>query len=144
MRIFLITAFSILLGLVAKAQTAEIPDLNKLDSTENTNSKSSGPFTVEQEPEFRGGSEAFYNYLAKNIRYPKDSKNKRIEGKVYLSFVVDLNGKLTDIKILKGVSPDIDEEAIRLIKNSPSWIPGIQNGRTVRVLYKIHIDFKIT
>jgi len=95
----------------------------------------------EIEPQFPGGVEAFYNYLLHNIHYPQDAIKNNVQGKVFVSFVIEKNGSLTNIKIIRGLSDDIDREAIRVISNSPKWNPGIQNGRAVRVQYTMPIDF---
>ncbi|MCR8560548.1 energy transducer TonB [Mucilaginibacter sp. BJC16-A38] len=146
--------FTILLALTflgLKAQTSSPPDIegledkSKTDSTKlNAFSKANPTFiSVEKAAEFPGGPDNFYRYIEKNMRYPKDSWTKKIEGKVIVSFVVGTDGHLTDVKILHGVAPDLDAEAIRLINHSPSWVPAIQNGRPVKVLFKIPVTFKI-
>jgi len=98
---------------------------------------------VEQEPTPHGGIAAFYQYLEQNIHYPEDAKKKNIQGKVFLTFVIEKDGSLSDIKVLRGVSADIDAEAIRVIKNAPKWDPGMQNGRPVRVQYQVPIGFSL-
>jgi TonB family protein len=99
--------------------------------------------SVEVEPTFPGGIEEFYRYLQANVKYPPDAKKNRLEGKVFISFVVERDGSLTNSAILRGVSPDIDAEALRVVNNSPKWKPGIQNGRPVRVQYSIPLNFKL-
>jgi TonB family protein len=98
---------------------------------------------VEAEPAFPGGIDEFYRYLQANVKYPPDAKKARLQGKVFISFVVERDGSLTNCAILKGVSPDIDAEALRVVNNSPKWKPGIQNGRPVRVQYSIPLNFKL-
>jgi TonB family protein len=100
--------------------------------------------SVEQIPVFPGGFEGFSKYLAQNIHYPADAVKNKVEGKVFLTFVVERNGSLADIKVLRGVSPDIDAEALRVMKASPHWRPGIQNGRPVRVQFSVPISFKLS
>jgi len=116
-----------------------------MPATTDTTHKKEGPvFTsVEQVPNFPGGIEAFTNYLAKNIRYPKAARQQKIQGRVIISFIVEKDGALTDIHAARGVSPEIDAEAIRVITASPSWTPGIQNGHTVRVAYSVPISFRL-
>jgi len=94
-------------------------------------------------PSFNGGMQAFYNILARNVRYPKEAKEKHIEGKVILSFVIEKDGSLTDFKMLRAPSPDLGEEALRAIKLSPKWIPGMQYGRPVRVQFTIPVNFTL-
>lgn len=98
---------------------------------------------VEQEPTPQGGIQGFYEYLARSIQYPEDAKRKNIQGKVFLTFVIEKDGSLTDIKILRGVSPDIDAEAIRVLRNAPKWNPGMQGGRPVRVQYQVPLSFAL-
>ncbi|HZX57408.1 MAG TPA: energy transducer TonB [Mucilaginibacter sp.] len=98
---------------------------------------------VEHEPEFPGGIEKLYRYLGRNLRYPAAAKENNVQGKVFVTFVVEKDGSLTGIKISKSLSPETDAEAIRLMKASPKWNPGIQNGRPVRVLYTIPVDFEL-
>lgn len=98
---------------------------------------------VEQEPTPRGGIAAFYQYLMQSIQYPENAKRNNIQGKVFLTFVIEKDGSLSDIKVLRGVSADIDAEAIRVLKNCPKWNPGIQSGRPVRVQYQVPIGFSL-
>ncbi|NJO03270.1 MAG: energy transducer TonB [Bacteroidia bacterium] len=97
----------------------------------------------EQMPEPEGGFQAFYNYLGKNIRYPEQARRVSIEGKVFVQFVVDKNGQLTDFKILKGIGHGCDEEALRVLREAPKWNPGKQRGRPVRVRISLPIQFRL-
>lgn len=99
--------------------------------------------SVEQYPQFPGGIEAFYKYLSKNIRYPAIARENGTQGKVIVTFVCEKDGSLTDIKVVRGIGDGCDEEAIRVLKNSPHWSPGIQNGRPVRTLYTVPISFTL-
>jgi len=92
-------------------------------------------------PKFPGGIEAFSRYLSSNTKYPRTARKYGIQGQVVLSFVVEKDGKTTDITITKSVDPAIDQEAVRVISDSPLWIPGVQFGRPVRVVYSIPINF---
>lgn len=98
---------------------------------------------LEAQPTFPGGMDRFYKYLAKAIRYPAMAQDNNIQGKVFLSFIIEKNGSLTDIKIERKLGYGTDEEAIRVLKSSPRWIPGIQNGKLVRVKYNIPISFAL-
>jgi TonB family protein len=98
---------------------------------------------VEKSAEFPGGLDKLYLYLQNNIDYPIDSYKKNIQGKVFVTFVVERDGSLTNVAILRGVSPDIDAEAIKVVRNSPKWSPGIQNGKPVRVQFSMAINFKL-
>jgi TonB family protein len=99
--------------------------------------------SVEHIAEFPGGITEFSQFLAKNTHYPADSRNKGIQGRVIISFVVETDGSLSNIHIARGVAPDIDEEALRVIKLSPKWAPGRQNGIPVRVAYSVPISFTL-
>ena len=84
---------------------------------------------IDKKPKFPGGIEQLLKYLSENIKYPKTAKDAGIQGKVYISFVINKNGEVTDVKAIKGVSKELDEEAIRVISTMPNWSPGIQNGK---------------
>jgi len=99
---------------------------------------------VEQEPSFPGGPDAFNKFLTKTIQYPAVDRENNVTGKVYVTFVVEKDGSLTDIKALRGPSETEKDEAIRGLKKSPKWKPGIQNGRPVRVQYTIPVNFTLS
>lgn len=99
--------------------------------------------SIEKQPEYHGGMKNFYDYLSKSIKYPEDAQANNIQGKVHLSFTVEKNGKLTDIKIVKGISESMNKEALRVLDESPNWMPGIQNGKPVRVKYNLSINFTL-
>lgn len=98
---------------------------------------------LEKYPEFQGGMQAWQKFLSKNLRYPLLAQENQISGRVFVSFIVECNGEITDIKIVRGIGGGCDEEALRVIKKSPLWTPGFQNGRAVRVAYTIPIYFKM-
>lgn len=98
---------------------------------------------LEVQPTFPGGMDKFYKYLSKSIRYPAMAQEQGIQGKVFLSFIIEKNGTLTDIKIERTLGYGTDEEAVRVLKGSPRWMPGIQNGKEVRVKYNIPISFSL-
>ncbi|RYZ95276.1 MAG: energy transducer TonB [Sphingobacteriaceae bacterium] len=98
---------------------------------------------VENPPEFPGGIAKFYAYLRDNTKYPALERENNVQGKVFVSFVVEKDGALTDVKVTRGVSSGIDAEAIRVLKKSPRWKPGIQNGRPVRVQYSVPVAFTL-
>ncbi|MFB9844872.1 energy transducer TonB [Mucilaginibacter ginsenosidivorans] len=95
------------------------------------------------EPEFKGGMKKFYEFLGNNIHYPTDAKEKNIQGKVYTSFFVEKDGRLTDLIILRGVGGGCDEEVIRIFKLSPPWQAGIYYGMPVRVRYSVPVSFTL-
>ncbi|MBN1115770.1 MAG: TonB family protein [Bacteroidales bacterium] len=99
---------------------------------------------VEQMPNFNGGDlTEFQKYIQANIQYPVEAQDAAISGKVFVQFVVDENGKVVDVKVIRSVDKLLDEEALRVIKASPNWTPGIQRGKPVRVQFVIPVVFKL-
>ncbi|MDP5139264.1 MAG: M56 family metallopeptidase, partial [Spirosomaceae bacterium] len=99
--------------------------------------------TVEQNPEFPGGATEMYKYIGERIKYPKLAQQMKVEGKVFLRFVVQKNGEIGDIKILKSIGYGCDEEAVRVISQMPKWTPGKQNGKPVNVYFTMPIKFAL-
>ncbi|MDB4534078.1 TonB family protein [Vicingaceae bacterium] len=99
---------------------------------------------VEKMPEFVGGNKARLMFLSDNIKYPSIDKAGGIEGTVYLDFVVNKKGEIRKVNILRGVSPTIDAEAVRVVKAMPNWTPGKQRGKAVSVKYNFRIKFKLS
>jgi protein TonB len=99
--------------------------------------------TLQVQPTFPGGINKFYEYLRKTVRYPAMAQEQGIQGKAFMSFVIERNGMLTDITVANKVGGGIDEEAIRVLKASPAWLPGVQNGTKVRVRFNIPISFSL-
>jgi protein TonB len=98
---------------------------------------------VEEMPSFPGGETERNKFLASNIVYPQQATENGIQGTVYVSFVVDSKGNVTDVKVLRGIGGGCDEEALRVVKMMPQWHPGKQNGKQVRVLFNMPIYFKL-
>lgn len=96
---------------------------------------------VEQQPEFPGGTQALMKYLNDNIKYPVIAQENNIQGRVTLRFVVNRYGEISNIQILRGVDPTLDQEAIRVVKSMPKWIPGKQNGKSVNVYFTLPVNF---
>lgn len=96
---------------------------------------------VENDPEFPGGKEALYKYLRDNIRYPQVALKNNISGTVYVTFVVEQDGSITNPRVLRGIGGGCDHEAVRLVKSMPKWIPGKQRGKPVRVRFNLPIRF---
>ena len=98
---------------------------------------------VEQMPQFPGGPNALFEYLSKNIKYPVVAEENGIQGRVIVTFVVERDGSITDVKVAKSVDPSLDKEAPRVVKSMPHWIPGKQNGSAVRVKYTVPVTFRL-
>ncbi|GET30678.1 energy transducer TonB [Prolixibacter sp. SD074] len=98
-------------------------------------------FIVEDMPEFPGGDLALRKYIANAIKYPVIAQENGIQGKVYVNFVVNTDGSVTDAKIARGVDPSLDKEALRVINSLPKWKPGKQRGKPVRVSFTVPINF---
>jgi protein TonB len=94
---------------------------------------------LEIKPSFPGGNSRMYEYLGKTMTYPKSLAKEGIGGKVYVSFTIEKNGQVADVKVIKSAHPLIDEEVVRAIKKMPRWVPGIQGGRPVRVKYTLPV-----
>ncbi len=98
---------------------------------------------VEQMPQYTGGEEAMMKYVAENIKYPQAAKDKNISGRVFVSFVIEKDGSVSNVKVVRGIGGGCDEEAARVIKEMPKWKPGMQKGKPVRVNYMMPIFFKL-
>ena len=98
---------------------------------------------VEKMPSYVGGLEAFYKFVSKNLKYPAQARRMGIEGKVFVHFIVDKDGGLSDIKVVKGIGAGCDEEVERIIHRSPKWNPGKQRGNPVRVRMMMPITFRL-
>lgn len=98
---------------------------------------------VEDMPSFPGGEEALFKYLAQNIKYPQIAKEAGITGRVFVNFVIDKQGNVTEVKVLRGIGGGCDEEAVRVVKNMPKWSAGKQRGKPVKVSYNLPIKFSL-
>ncbi|PZR40623.1 MAG: energy transducer TonB [Azospira oryzae] len=116
---------------ISVASLAQIDTLSHDDNIETT------------APEFPGGSIALQEYISKNLIYPKKAKQKRVQGKVYVQFLVKEDGNITSIKISKGLSKECDEEVIRLIKDSPRWIPATEDRVPIENWMILPIEFTL-
>lgn len=98
---------------------------------------------ADESPEYPGGMEALYKYLAENIHYPEQAKNDQIQGRVVISFVVEKDGGISDAKVVRGIGGGCDEEALRVVNAMPKWTPGKMRGEVVRVNFHLPITFKL-
>ena len=138
-RIFII-CLGLLAGLASSAQTtnpvdAPVVDKAKIDTVIFTK--------VEIESEFPGGAKGWQQYLFGNIKYPKAAIKKNAQGTVVVQFIVSKEGKVTNIEVVQSVHPALDKEAMRLIKESPNWIPAKQDGKKVNSYKKQPIVFRL-
>ncbi|SFK91722.1 outer membrane transport energization protein TonB [Porphyromonadaceae bacterium KH3CP3RA] len=98
---------------------------------------------VEEQPEFPGGNAAMMKFLSDNIRYPVIAQENGISGRVICNFVVERDGSITDVQVVRGVDPSLDREAIRVIQQMPRWKPGKQRGSAVRVRFTLPVVFRL-
>jgi len=99
---------------------------------------------AENQPVPKGGLQSFYEYISNNLLYPIEAKNAGVQGKVYIEFVVDEDGKLTEVKALKGIGSGCDAEAIRVMKEAPNWTPGTVGGKNAKVKMILPISYKLS
>ena len=98
---------------------------------------------VEQMPSFPGGNGALLEYLATHVKYPVVAQENGVQGRVIVSFVVERDGSITDVRVVRSVDPSLDREAQRVVSSMPRWTPGKQNGSAVRVKYNVPVMFKL-
>lgn len=98
---------------------------------------------VEEQPEFPGGNAAMMKFLGDNIKYPVIAQENGIQGRVITNFVVERDGSITDVQVVRGVDPSLDKEAVRVIQSMPKWKPGKQRGSTVRVRFTLPVVFRL-
>jgi TonB family protein len=97
----------------------------------------------EKMPTFPGGEDSLMSFLEKNIKYPADAKANKISGRVYVSFIIGKNGKVTNPKILRGKGYGMDEEVIRVVKLMPAWNPGMQDGKAIATKFNLPVSFTL-
>jgi protein TonB len=98
---------------------------------------------VEEQAEFPGGLDSMYAYIHKNLKYPELAKEKGIEGRVFVSFIIEKDGSISNVKILRGIGGGCEEAAVEMIKNMPKWKPGKQRGKPVRFQFTLPIKFEL-
>jgi len=145
------TVENVVSGVNAVVNLTDVPEISVVKDTadvkkKETAGKSSedGVFWVaEKMPEFPGGNGAVAEYVRENMKYPAIAKEKGTQGRVIVQFVVNKKGKIVSPKVARSVDPDLDKEAIRLIKSMPDWIPGTQGGKAVDVKYTLPVSFRL-
>jgi protein TonB len=98
---------------------------------------------AENAPEFPGGEDSLYAYIARNIKYPETAKKEKIEGRVFVTFVIEKDGQVSSAKILRDIGGGCGEEAIRVVKSMPKWKPGTQRGNPVRFQFNLPVSFML-
>lgn len=122
-------------GLLASAQDTNTVDTSTVDTVQTV---------IEKEPQFKEGKLAMFNYIIDNIQYPKKARKKGIQGTVYISFLIDTKGHVSEVKVLRGIGYGCDEEAIRVIQSMDGmWKPALQNGKPVPFRYTMPISFRL-
>jgi protein TonB len=116
-------------------------DLTPVQTEEEDEADAPVFFIVEEMPEFPGGQEALTRYLATSVKYPPIAQENGIQGRVFVTFVVSAKGVVEQVKIARGVDPNLDKEALRVVQNMPAWKPGKQRGKPVKVSYTVPINF---
>jgi TonB family protein len=142
-----------------KTHNPQIVNLPTQDSVINTEEYDNGKFIKgwwfdlngkevvylekEREAQYPGGLQAFYAYLGRHITYPDEARRKNVTGKVYIKFIVERDGSLSDVAVIRSPDPELGEEALRVVKSSPKWVAGMQDGRTVRSYFTVPINFTL-
>ena len=132
-----------------KAVSIQVVDANKPDSVvtwqvEPKEEPDDVFMVVDEGPEFPGGTMALLEHLAKTIKYPQNCRDEKIQGRVLVSFIVEKDGSLSGFEVVKSVHPDLDAEALKVIKALPAWKPGTQHGEKVRVKFTVPVNFRLS
>ena len=138
--LFAISALALLVIVFAPARANAQDKREKTTQTRKDTATDDKVYDVcEQMPTYEGGDAALLKYLRENLKYPDKTKDRGVQGRLVIGFIVEKDGSLTDVKVLRPVDIDLDAEALRVIKGMPKWIPGRQNGKRVRVRYLLPI-----
>ena len=140
--LFVVSALVLLVIADAPAKASAQDKKGKTTQTRKDTATDDKVYEVcEQMPIFEGGDAALLKYLRENLKYPDNTKDRGVQGRLVIGFIVEKDGSLTDVKVLRPVDIDLDAEVLRLVKGMPKWIPGRHNGQRVRVrhLLPIHI-----
>ncbi len=132
-------------GLLGASQVAvaQTPDTVKMDTIDKAAEDVEIFGMMEEMPSFPGGEVKLVEYIAKNLNYPQEAIEKGIEGRVFVGFVIDVDGSVVDVEVKRGIGYGCDEEAVRVIKSLPKWKPGKILGELQRVSYMIPVTFKL-
>ena len=141
-----LAVFLLLLSVSASAQDTAYQHKEHVGAEINSGDTASEPYEicyVEEMPEFPGGNEAFFSYIKTNLKYPVKAKRANIEGKVFVAFIVTASGKVRSVEVMRSLGYGCDQEAIRLVKNMPNFIPGRRNGKAIDIKVSVPILFKL-
>lgn len=137
----LVFTFSVTEKVIAQV---EKDDIQAVEKVSKQNPQEETVFTVvEVMPKYPGGQDAMIKYLSENIKYPENARKNGIQGRVFVTYVVEKNGDISDVRILRGVNEELDAEALRVVSSMPAWSPGKQRGEAVRVQFNLPINFKL-
>ncbi len=128
-KLILLAAVALFCGTSAMAQTDEVDDAVFV--------------VVEKSPEFPGGDDSLYAFIGRNIKYPEAAKKNKIEGRVFVTFVIEKDGQVSNAKLLRDIGGGCGEEALRVVNSMPKWKPGTQRGNPVRVQFNLPIMFQL-
>ena len=138
--LFVVSALILLVIVIAPARANAQDKREKTTQTRKDTATDDKVYEVcEQMPIFEGGDAALLKYLRENLKYPDKTKDRGVQGRLVIGFIVEKDGSLTDVKVLRPVDIDLDAEVLRVVKGMPKWIPGRQNGKRVRVRYLLPI-----
>jgi len=128
----------------SETTTAEVPDTLGSAITPQDDNDNRVYQLVDQMPVFNGGNKALKKWIVNNLVYPQVAMKNGIQGRVIVTFVIERDGSVSDVKMLRSVDPSLDKEAIRLVKSMPKWIPGKKDGASVRTQYTLPVMFRLT
>jgi protein TonB len=128
-------------GLKITPKTKDVGEIAVVGYGEQTTKQDSIFYIVEVMPEFPGGDSELRKFISRSVQYPEVAKQNGIQGKVYVTFVVEKDGSVARMKVARGVDPSLDKEALRVVSSLPKWTPGKLKGRAVAVSYTVPISF---
>ena len=142
--LFVVSALILLVIVIAPARANAQDKREKTTQTRKDTATDDKVYEVcEQMPIFEGGDAALLKYLRENLKYPDNTKDRGVQGRLVIGFIVEKDGSLTDVKVLRPVDIDLDAEVLRLVKGMPKWIPGCQDEQLVRVRYNVPVSFRL-
>ena len=142
--LFAISALTLLVIVFAPARAnAQNKKVKKAQTHKDTPTDDKVYDVCEQMPIYEGGDAALLKYLTDSVKYPELAKKHGVQGRVVIGFIVEKDGSLTDVKVLRHVDIALDAEALRVVKGMPKWIPGCQDEQLVRVRYNVPVSFRL-